>query len=476
MPASTLLTSATNMFEHFLVNDVEQLTGLAWTDEYRSKLNQIQAMAGTIDWSSLDTEEVHKTAKLWGKKGLLHLASYSKIGVDAVGAAVGLTGNIPVMAALTILGEVVESTIKSYADNSEPPPIVAGDWVIFDLTGTFRRRVFGEDNLDYWTLETLHEGEHHEIGQDCHMGLCLGGGSDGRIELLNVESGQVEHPFAVYCMRPPNEEQARMNGERTLAAIKSFVDEEPTYDQIDAESAVRTGDTVIIRSSGQLGTIRKQWPNGALVETNGGEGVKFRWSELAGAPGNDTTARPIEGAVPNSFVAATGGFHTSEWVYTYQETDDNGNRVWELGVIHTCKGGKECFVVSAKTLKKEEWYTVSALRHSKNQFRNANTKIRAFVRGVREGSAQYKSLFLPARYSNLFPVEEIDVVGAAEEARFFAVPAAEKFQPILTAPHFGTDEKEQTEGFGYKKGIAVPNQGDATEFSDGESEFLVPYA
>ena len=152
MPTASLLSSASNMFGNFNF-DMERVTGLKFVDDYMTRLNQLQSEDGTINWTALDTEEARKTAKVWGREGLLHLATYSKLGVDAAGLAMGVTGNIPVMAALTLLGEVIESTIKSYADGVVEEPLVKGDWVLFDKTNRFRRRVFGEDNLDYWTLE-----------------------------------------------------------------------------------------------------------------------------------------------------------------------------------------------------------------------------------------------------------------------------------------------------------------------------------
>ena len=82
MPTATLLSSASNMFESFNF-DIERVTGLKFLDDYKARLNEIQATDGTINWSALDTEEAKKTAKLFGKEGLMHLATYSKLGVDA---------------------------------------------------------------------------------------------------------------------------------------------------------------------------------------------------------------------------------------------------------------------------------------------------------------------------------------------------------------------------------------------------------
>ena len=144
--APSLLQSAFNTFEYYDV-DIEKITGHKFVQGYSETLQELQRGFGTIDWTALDASEARKTmGALSGNligAGLEYVGETAKAGAGALALALAggagppgaVVGLVSVAAGVAI--DMLLDKIAAHLE-SDPIPMVKGDWVLVDDSGEFK--------------------------------------------------------------------------------------------------------------------------------------------------------------------------------------------------------------------------------------------------------------------------------------------------------------------------------------------------
>lgn len=405
-----------NTFKNFHVSQ-DLISGSHFIDQYSQALNEVQESFGTVDWASLNFTEAQRAAE-WAKGniagvGIEMLGHAARVGIDMAGAAaVPLIGPMGTGLAI-LLGEVVDRALTTLGESyeHEAGALVEGDWVIYDMTGEFRRRrrrLYGGGLEATMALEIEEvEGIHTQtqsVGQNAHLGIFLLGGKGGKndTEIFDVESGHTIWMAPNHLHRVSNDDQSKIDNMGGLHALKDALQKKrkapvPMGDQVRSKNManVNVGDNVVF--DGYLAVITERLDEHRFVVDSNGNTYEATIDELQPAL-SSSTARPMRhGTVETSFTQRTVAYNAGDWVF-YTEVGMEENQVWYLGVIHVTRGSQALVFCASDHLENPQWFEVDSLRKWTEQpgSQGGQSSLAKFRMAVIEGDTYQQQVNLPS--------------------------------------------------------------------------------
>lgn len=360
----SLLQSVFNTFYDYEV-DIEKVTSHKFIQDYKSNFQGLVSRFGGLDWSTLDSDRMKDIAldegRNWWGANMEAIGEGAKQLLGQSGIMVGAAGS-PAAGIGTVLGgAVIDGILDAVAGWIEVDvhPTLRGDWVVVDKTGEFkRRRTLGVMSEQFDAPEAAKEMsepgsvEYPKMGQNAHLGLCLGTDAT-EITVLDVETGITLTIPREYTKRVDQAHQEELNSNPILHAVKGSTESAKSYDQLLKETNVRVGDYVIYQN--EKWEVAR-YSNEKVMITSNGVYEDVNWGDLSPAL-NDTTAQPVPPERDlGSFVSDAQGFNTGDWVFAHYPA----TATWHLGVVQKCRG-TEVFVVSADSDDDNRWFKTADL-------------------------------------------------------------------------------------------------------------------